>query len=225
MWLKWLFVCSSGGERNKKIERERAKKAKAIICTVYMYTKQHEKSSCCFYILRLSLIICLRFILDDIDFVSNMIKINSPSSHSNSNKRLRFPIPRNRNNNLLINSTSKKFDNRKIHNHQQEKNSIDCNKTMKQEIIVANNNENDTTLLTTTTTVEFKVRTTKTSSRKRKSNVINDINNDNITKQQPLSKKKVIYKTTFETQKIERKFNLYFSFFFLFFTYAASPRG
>ncbi|CAF4259707.1 unnamed protein product, partial [Rotaria magnacalcarata] len=57
-----------------------------------------------------------------------------------------------------------------------------------------NNIENDTTLLTTTTTtttttVEFKVKTTKTSSRKRKSNIINDTNND-ITKEQAISKKK-----------------------------------
>ncbi|CAF1597605.1 unnamed protein product [Rotaria sp. Silwood1] len=129
--------------------------------------------------------------------------INSPPLHSNSNKRLRFSIPRNKNNDLLINSTTEKFEdinnNNNNHHYQQEKNSIDCNNIMKQEILVSNtntnnnNNENDTTLLTTTTTtttVEFKVKTTKTSSRKRKSNVINDINNDNINKEQLVSKKK-----------------------------------
>ncbi|CAF1037532.1 unnamed protein product [Rotaria sordida] len=127
--------------------------------------------------------------------------INSPPLHSNSNKRLRFSIPRNKNNDLLINSTTEKFEDINNNNHyQEEKNSIDCNNTMKQEILVSNNNnnnnnknnENDTTLLTTTTTttVEFKVKTTKTSSRKRKSNIINDINHDNINKEQLVSKKK-----------------------------------
>ncbi|CAF3247568.1 unnamed protein product [Rotaria sp. Silwood2] len=125
--------------------------------------------------------------------------INSPPLHSNSNKRLRFSIPRNKDNDLLINSTSEKFEDINNNHYRQEKNSINCNNTMKQEILVSNtntnnnNNENDTTLLTTTTTmttVEFKVKTTKTSSRKRKSNVINDMNNDNINKEQPVSKKK-----------------------------------
>ncbi|CAF2092491.1 unnamed protein product [Rotaria magnacalcarata] len=128
--------------------------------------------------------------------------INSPPLPSNSNKRIRFSLPRTKNNDdLLISSTSEKFEDINNNHYQEQNNSIDCNNAMKQEILVSDNNnnnnnniENDTTLLTTTTTtttttVEFKVKTTKTSSRKRKSNIINDTNND-ITKEQAISKKK-----------------------------------
>ena len=118
--------------------------------------------------------------------------INSPPLQTNSNKRIRFSMPRNKNNDL----TTEKLDDINNNHYEKEKDSIDCNNTMKQEILVSNNNENNATLLTTTTTttVEFKVKTTKTSSCKRKSNVINHLNNDNINKQRPISKKKVIYK-------------------------------
>ncbi len=136
--------------------------------------------------------------------------INSPTLESDSSKHLCFSI----------NPINENFDDINNNHYQQDKASFDCNNIMKQDIL----SSNDTTLLTTTTTtmttVEFKVKTTKTSSRKRKLNIINENNNDNINKQQTITKKKVIYrKKTIEAQKIERKFNLYFSF-----THAASPR-
>ncbi|UJR26233.1 hypothetical protein I4U23_007576 [Adineta vaga] len=132
-----------------------------------------------------------------------MMMINSsPSSQTDSAKRLRLTLPRNNKTDLLTNSntiSSAKFD-EKI-NHLQEK-SIDCNNsmtTMKQQLSDSVDNENDTTLLTTTTTtttVEVKVKTTKTSSsssssRKRKLTMVDDTintnddnNNGNINKQQ-----------------------------------------
>jgi hypothetical protein len=57
------------------------------------------------------------------------------------------------------------------------------------------NHENNTT-----TMVEVEIKTTNTSSRKRKLNLINQINNDNhINKQPAITKKKV----TIEARKIE----------------------
>ncbi len=213
--VKWLFFCSNGGERGREgEEKRREEKAKAIICSVYVYTSQHEKSSC-FYVSRVvSLIICLMLTFtyicfsDDICFLSNMMMINSPPPSSQSKtqtdsaKRLRLTIPRNNKTDLLTNSNQispSKIDEKT--NHIQQK-SIDCNNTMttmKQQLSTSIDNENDTTLLTTTTTtttVEVKVKTTKTSSsssssRKRKLNVVdetinttNNNNDDNISKQQ-----------------------------------------
>ncbi len=199
--VKWLFFCSSGGEREQ--EREREEKAKAIICSVYVYASQHEKSSCFLCVeSRLSYhmfntYVYLHCFLDDICFLSNMMMINSPPSSSQSTttqsdsaKRLRLTIPRNNKTDLLTNSNTispSKLDEK--NNHIQKK-SIDCNNTMttmKQQLSTSIDNENDTTLLTTTTTtttVEVKVKTTKTSSssssRKRKLNFVDDtINTSN----------------------------------------------
>ena len=62
--------------------------------------------------------------------------INSPPLHSNSNKRLRFSLPRTKNNNddLLISSAPEKFEDINNNHYQEENNSIDCINTMKQEI-------------------------------------------------------------------------------------------
>jgi hypothetical protein len=70
--VKWLFFCSSGGERDEKGERERGEeKAKAIICTVCMYVcmRVSMKSPAAAIVFKNRLfIICLLLILDDICF-------------------------------------------------------------------------------------------------------------------------------------------------------------
>jgi len=134
-------------------------------------------------------------ILDDNYYLFNMIMINSTILESDSDKNLCFSNSQTNENNLLINSITEKFDDINNNHYQKEKSLFDCNNIIKKDILLSNNHENDTTLLTTTTTtttVEVKVKTTKTSSRKRKLNIINDINNDNINKQQVNTKKKVI---------------------------------
>ena len=208
MCVKWLFLCSSGGERGR--ERE---KAKAIICSVCMYidVSQHEKSSCCcccFCISEWSFML----LLDDICFLLNlmMMMIDSATLESDSEKHLCISIP------------TKEFDdiNNNNHSYQREKPLFDCNHPMKSNIL----SSNDTTLLTTTTMttrVEVKVKTTKTSSRKRKLDLINPNNNEEkINQQAAITKKKV---RRIEAQKIEkRKFNLYFSSTH---THMRHPRG
>jgi hypothetical protein len=137
----------------------------------------------------------LIIILDDNCFLSDIMMINSPPLQSDTDKRLRSSIIRNTKTDLLlIPPTSEKLDDINNNHYEHENNSMDSNNTIKEASLSSNDNENDATLLTTTTTtVEVKVKTTKTSSRKRKLNAINDMNSDNINKQQPVTKKKVIY--------------------------------
>jgi hypothetical protein len=119
-------------------------------------------------------IICLILLLDDIC----LIMIDSARLESNTDQHLQ------------------KFDDINNNHYQTENPLLDCENPMKETILSSTNQENDTNLLTTTTTttVELKVKTSKTSSaRKRKLNLINQINNDNhINKQAAITKKKVI---------------------------------
>jgi hypothetical protein len=146
-----------------------------------------------------------------------MMMINSTILESDSDKRLCLLKPQH---DLVI---SEKFDDINNNHYEAEKPLLECNNTMKQDILSSNDHENNTTLLTTTTTtttVEFKVKTTKTSSRKRKLNLMNDIDHDNIHKQQAITKKKVRYRKTIEAQEIEKGNSISISF-----SHTRHPRG
>jgi hypothetical protein len=129
-------------------------------------------------------IMYLTLLLDDICYLFNLIMmIDSAILETDSDQHLCISIPEN---------NPKNFDDINNNHYETEKSLLDSNNSMKQ---TSTNHENNTT-----TMVEVEIKTTNTSSRKRKLNLINQINNDNhINKQPAITKKKV----TIEARKIE----------------------